>query len=431
MTGQLLNSLWIASAVSVLIAQPLRSEVIQVTGVQLNQIENGIEVILETPVAQQLQVLPRIDGNTYIADIPNAQLRLRSGNTFRQNNPTEGITAVTVTNEDVNSLRVTVTGSSGVPTVQLFDSDEGFIFSFTPAGINTQQTVTPDIDEIAFVPSYRFNDLGIFAQLQWEVSGKRSYAKGSRLAFSGGARYVNLDISTDDYTTFEGNDIQGGSLNADDVVFNAGITHNLTDELSLFASFSQGFSFPDIGRVLRFAPPGFAVSSDIDLTQPQKVDNYEIGIRGNWNSVQATLAGFFNSSDLGEDFEVTGEELRTIRAPQRVYGLEASLDWQPGGNWQLGGTATWLEGENDEDRDGEYIALNSITIPPLKLTAYLEHQTTPGWRNRLQLLYSGNRDRAFEDDVDGAPIDRYVTVDYLSSINLGGGELLRRYPELI
>lgn len=99
------------------------------------------------------------------------------------------------------------------------------------------------IDEIAFVPSYRFNDLGIFAQLQWELS--------DRLAFSGGARYVNLKINTDDYTTFEGNGVEGGSLNANDLVFNAGITHNLTDELSLFASFSQGFSFPDIeGRTL-------------------------------------------------------------------------------------------------------------------------------------------------------------------------------------
>lgn len=90
------------------------------------------------------------------------------------------------------------------------------------------------IDEIAFVPSYRFNDLGIFAQLQWEIS--------DRLAFNGGARYVNLDISTDDYTTFDGNDIEGGSFNADDIVFNAGITYNLTDQLSLFASFTQGFS---------------------------------------------------------------------------------------------------------------------------------------------------------------------------------------------
>lgn len=90
-----------------------------------------------------------------------------------------------------------------------------------------------------------------------------------------------------------------------------------------------------------------------------------------------------------------------------------------------------MEGENDEDEDGEYIALNSITIPPLKLTAYLENETLPGWRNRLQLLYSGRRVseacrrlRAFDDDVDGASIDSYVILDFLSSIKLGAGELL-------
>jgi hypothetical protein len=30
----------------------------------------------------------------------------------------------------------------------------------------------------------------------------------------------------------------------------------------------------------------------------------------------------------------------------------------------------------------------------------LENQTTPGWRNRLQLLVVGGRDRAFKEDVD-------------------------------
>jgi iron complex outermembrane receptor protein len=293
-------------------------------------------------------------------------------------------------------------------TFNIFDPDE-----FDASG----GRVFRKIDEITFVPPYDFDDLGVFAQLQWEIS--------DRLSFSGGARYVDLNVNTEAYTSFEGNQIEGGSFNADDFVFNAGVIYSLTDELSLFASFSQGFSFPDLGRLLRQAPAGFAVGSSIDLSEPQKVDNYEIGLRGNWTSVQASLAGFFNYSDLGLDFEtLPGEPLRTIRAPQRVYGIEAALDWQPGGGWQLGGTATWLEGENDEDRDGEYIALNSITIPPLKLTAYVEHETLPGWRNRLQLLYSGNRDRAFEDDVDGAPIDSYVTVDYLSSIRLGGGELL-------
>lgn len=269
---------------------------------------------------------------------------------------------------------------------EAFDASDGRIFR--------------RIDEIDFVPPYRLNDLGLFAQLNWEVS--------DRLIFNSGARYVNLNINADDFTTFEGNEIAGGTINADDFVFNAGLVFRVTDKVSTFASFSQGFSLPDIGRALRFAPAGFAVESDIDLTQPQKVNSYEIGIRGNWDSLQASVSGFYNYSSLGLDFEnQAGGEFRTIRAPQRVYGVEAAIDWQISERWGIGSTLTWLEGENDEDRDGDYIALNSITIPPLKLTAYVENETLPGWRNRLQLLYSGGRNRAFNDGVDGAVIDSY------------------------
>lgn len=142
MKAQLLPSFLLAGAITVLIAQPAFAQVIEVTAVELNPTENGIEVILVTSAAKQLQILPRIDSNTYIADIPNTQLRLPSGNRFRRDNPTEGITAVTVT-QAANSIRVTVTGSSGVPTVELFDSEEGLIFSFTPAAPNTQAQQSP------------------------------------------------------------------------------------------------------------------------------------------------------------------------------------------------------------------------------------------------------------------------------------------------
>ncbi|MEL6401997.1 MAG: TonB-dependent receptor [Cyanobacteria bacterium J06626_4] len=269
------------------------------------------------------------------------------------------------------------------------------------------------IDEIDFVPPYTLDDVGIFAQLQWDIS--------DRLTFSGGARYVNLRVDADDYITFDGNAIEGGTLNADDVVFNVGLAYELTEGLTAFTSFSQGFSLPDIGRVLRFADAGFAVEDDIDLTQPQKVDNYEIGLRGNWGTLQASVAGFFNYSSLGTSFEaVDGGPLRTIRAPQRIYGVEATVDWHPSDAWRLGGTVTWLEGE---DEDGDFTALNSLVIPPLKITAYLENETLPGWRNRLQLLYSGDRDRGFDDGVDDAPINSYITLDFLSSVSLGDGEL--------
>ncbi|MEA5516093.1 TonB-dependent receptor domain-containing protein [Nodularia sp. UHCC 0506] len=276
------------------------------------------------------------------------------------------------------------------------------------------------IDERVFVPEYDFRELGIFGQLQWDVS--------DNLRLSGGLRYVNIGVSLDDYITanFPRRNIQGGDRSFDSTVFNTGIVYKFTPKISVFGNFAQGFSVPDLGRVFR-RPPGGVVNvlNSLQLTEPQKVDNYEIGLRGQWDNVQASLAGFYNYSDLGSAFNFNPETdfLETTRAPQKVYGIEAAVDVQPAQGWSLGGTATWIEGENDANNDGEYVALNSITVPPFKLTAYIENQTLPNWRNRLQLLYSGNRDRGFDDGVEDGKISSFVTVDYLSSIKLGVGEL--------
>jgi iron complex outermembrane recepter protein len=276
------------------------------------------------------------------------------------------------------------------------------------------------IDERVFVPNYDFRELGVFGQLQWDVTDS--------LRLSGGLRYVNIGVSLDDYITadFPRRNIQGGDRSFDSTVFNAGVVYKFTPEVSVFASFSQGFSVPDLGRVFRRPPAGVVnILDSLRLTEPQKVDNYEIGIRGQWDNIQASLSGFFNYSDLGSAFAFNRNTdfLETVRAPQRVYGIEAAIDVQPAASWRLGGTATWIEGENDDNNDGKYLALNSITVSPLKLTAYVENETLKGWRNRLQLLYSGDRNRAFEDGVEDGKISSYVTVDYISSIKLGQGNL--------
>ena len=59
------------------------------------------------------------------------------------------------------------------------------------------------------------------------------------------------------------------------------------------------------------------------------------------NNVQFTLAGFFNYSDNGANLtpdEETGF-LVLERSPQRIYGVEATLDWQPRESWLLDSTA--------------------------------------------------------------------------------------------
>ncbi|MEH2080556.1 MAG: AMIN domain-containing protein, partial [Nostoc sp.] len=122
------------------------TDVVLVTDVKVNSTDKGIELILVTANSQKLQVSPKTEGNSYIADIPNTKLQLVNGESFRQSKPVAGIALVIVTQVDANSIRLTVTGENGVPTVQLFDSTkEGLVFGVTPSTSTAQQpTTTPE-----------------------------------------------------------------------------------------------------------------------------------------------------------------------------------------------------------------------------------------------------------------------------------------------
>lgn len=276
------------------------------------------------------------------------------------------------------------------------------------------------IGEVIRIAPYDIESLGLFSQLKWDAS--------ERLALSGGVRYENFNVSVVDNWVDgrTGASAQGGDKTLDDVVFNAGIVYRATPEVSVFANFAQGFSLPNISRILQRPEDGFNFAEDVELSAPQKVDSYELGIRGRWNNFQASLAGFYSYSALGtsvqfEDFG-TGN-FSILRAPQRNYGIELALNWQPSDKWKLGSTLTWSEGELKESEESGFVAITGYEVSPLKLTAYVENKTLPGWSNRLQALYVGSRDRAFDAEVDPIGIDSYFLMDLVSSLKLGDGTL--------
>lgn len=141
----------VSSVADLFAQQPTTTPVISITGVKANPTDKGVEVILET-TGQQLQVTNRSTGNNFIADIPNAQLRLPNGNnfTFRSEKPLAEITEITVTNVDANTVRVTVVGEKALPTVELFDDNAGLVFGINSAATATQppqQPQTPQAQE--------------------------------------------------------------------------------------------------------------------------------------------------------------------------------------------------------------------------------------------------------------------------------------------
>jgi iron complex outermembrane receptor protein len=289
----------------------------------------------------------------------------------------------------------------------VFDADE-----FDASGRATAQKIRSAIR----FPKFTINNLGIFSQAQWQVS--------DRVNLSGGLRYERFGVSVlDEFVAGENNvTARGGDKTVDDFVFNAGVVYKATERISLFANFAQGFSLPTIGRALVRPSEGFDFTRDVELTAPQKVNNYEIGIRSDWRNVQASLAAFYSFSELGALTQITDTSVELLRAPQRNYGVEFAIDWQPSKTWQLGGSISWVEGDLKND-DGDFVALSSFDVQPIKLTAYLENETLPGWRNRLQALYVGSRDRAFDAGVDPVGIENYFLVDLVSSIKLGNGTL--------
>ena len=106
-----------------------------------------------------------------------------------------------------------------------------------------------------------------------------------------------------------------------------------------------------------------------------------------------------------------------------LFRSEATIDWQPDDAWRLGGLFSWNEGDDDFDNDGDYQAASILDVKPFKLGLYVENDTTPTWTNRLELLAVGDRDRSFDEGVDITPIDGYITLDFLSRLQLGDGQL--------
>lgn len=137
----------LCSVAGVLIAQaPVLAAPTQVTGVQVSQGNNGVNIVLATEKGDRPQVFAINNGNTYQATIINTQLRLPEGNSFRQDNPAPGISSVEISQVEANSIRVVVAGTNGVPNGQIVPGQgQSIVLSVAGQGgtVQSAQTAPP------------------------------------------------------------------------------------------------------------------------------------------------------------------------------------------------------------------------------------------------------------------------------------------------
>lgn len=115
-----------ATTVTDWIAQ-IEASLVQITGVQVEATETGLQVVLETAEGSLTLPETRTVGNALIVDIANAAIAQE----FSQANPIEGIALVSVTELPNGRVRVAITGTDAPPVADVMAEAQELMLTVT------------------------------------------------------------------------------------------------------------------------------------------------------------------------------------------------------------------------------------------------------------------------------------------------------------
>jgi hemoglobin/transferrin/lactoferrin receptor protein len=195
-----------------------------------------------------------------------------------------------------------------------------------------------------------------------------------------------------------------------------GIVWKATPEVSLFTQYSRGFRAPAYDEINSgFANTlfGYRVIPNPNL-QAETSDNFEVGVRGQFEQGKFSLVGFYN---LYNNFISPNEivnpgppllEFQSLNIQNaRIYGIEASGEYRfspEKHGFSILGSIGWTVG--DDTKLNEPL----ITVDPFKAVAGLRYRAPENmWGADLTAVYVG-RARVPETSTIIVP-NEYITVD--------------------
>ncbi|MCT8987879.1 TonB-dependent receptor [Shewanella phaeophyticola] len=230
---------------------------------------------------------------------------------------------------------------------------------------NTSQTLAQT--NRVWVPEMSLITSSPFMQLEYEFFNS--------WLISAGARYESADLDVDDFVTlptYNNTQVAGGKPSYTETLVNVGLVYELNDAITLYASYSEGFDMPDVGRVLRaLDSPGLDVDTLVDV-EPVITDNTEVGMNfemGNWGG-QVSL--YQSQTDLGSRLAADESGVyEVLREKQESWGYDVVINYYLNSNWTLGANYSKINGEYDSDGDGEVDTdLNNASQAPARLNAF-------------------------------------------------------------
>lgn len=264
-----------------------------------------------------------------------------------------------------------------------------------------------------WVPETTYENMAPFAQLE--------YSGIDNVTVTAGLRYEKSTLKVDDFTTLASYGSQfvvGGEPDFSERLHNIGATYQISDNWRLFGNLSEGFSMPDVGRVLRgINQPNQNVETFLSL-EPIVTDNREIGFEFTGTNLRLQMSYYSSDSDFGQRLQADANGIFSVqREKTEIDGVELRSEWQLDNANSIGLRYARTRGEYDANGDGRVDTdLDGTNIAPDRLNLSWDRSWSDTLSSRVQINHL--LDRRFENSsgTTVARFDGYTTVDASAEI---------------
>jgi len=228
----------------------------------------------------------------------------------------------------------------------------------------------------SWVPPTDFRSLAPFGQANLKLLG-------GVVRLAGGARYENVKITIDDFTTLASSGstfVAGGSPTFSDLLLNGGLIVEPVKGIRAYASYAEGYTVPDVGRITRAVrTPGVDIDDFLDIS-PIISNNRELGLEVKRGPLDASATYFWSSSKKGQLLIARPDGIFDVqRQPVEIEGLEINLAVRmPIDGLTLSAGYAHILGQFDDDGDGVVETdLDGANISPDRLNLAAAYSRGP------------------------------------------------------
>ncbi len=189
--------------------------------------------------------------------------------------------------------------------IDMVPSEMHYLISGVAFSYDTLDSTTKNSFTVPFIPANSFfheaaiSTWALYLQDEWSLTDAVTLTLGVR------ETWVESELEkTNDRNA------KTGTVTDSHPAFSAGLTWNAVDDLSLRGLFSQGYRFPDLGKLFIGTTHGGAVTMANQDLDPETSNNFELGARFDNDHLKTDVALFYtlaenyiNAKDIGPGYK--------------------------------------------------------------------------------------------------------------------------------